>query len=291
MKKFILRTLKFMAVFIAFFATFHIAIMVSRNRYLHLPSNINKVFLGNSTVEYGVDDARLINAVNFAQNGEPVDIIYAKLKLLHNHNPQIDTVFVELDDITLYNTDLVPVVSNVIYFDAFDYEDWINNFHHYDFNRLTKYFSHSYDIVKIRPLITGIGRKLPLIDLGVGGYVPLHRDKLDEDIRRTSKDSQQGGSRNKYPQVPASNTYYYKKIIDYCKNSGIELIFFNTPRYNLAWGNVAYLEIKRQLFDDIPMFDFTKMEMPDSCFGDILHLNHIGARIFTDSLAAKIHTR
>lgn len=262
---------------------FNLLLLKSRNSYLNLHEDINKVFFGNSTIEYGVDDSRISGSVNFAQNGEPIDILYAKLKLLCRYNHQIDTVFVEFDDIILYNKDLVPVVSNVIYYDAFDIEDWYNNFKHYDFDRITKYFSHSYDIIKLRPLLFA-KQNSGLTDLGVGGYRDLYRDKLQEDIKRQS--IQRASNKN---SVPQSSLYYYRKIVDYCNKNGIRIIFFNTPKHQSIWSDDSYKEYWSSNFNDIPFIDYTHVALPDSCYGDACHLNFKGAPVYTDSLKLKIY--
>lgn len=286
MRRFIKNLFAFTGFFVILLICFHLVLMRLRVNYLRMPEGINKVFWGNSTVEYGVDDSFIPGAVNFAQNGEPIDIMYAKLKLLSRNNPQLDTVFVEFDDITLYNKDLVPVVSNAIYLDVFDVEDWLNNVKHYNFDRLTKYFSHSYDIIKLRPLFQGIlNKEKKLIDLGVGGYIPLYRDKLDIDISRQN----QGNSTKKVENIPLASIYYYHKIIDFGRDNNFKIIFFNTPKHRSVWGDDKYREFWFGNFGETPLFDFTNMILPDSCFGDAVHLNHIGARSFSDSLRTYIY--
>lgn len=287
MKRFLKNILAFIGVFVILLLCFTILLMDARDKYLRLPRETNKVFLGNSTVEYGVDDSRISGSVNFAQNGEPVDILYAKLKLLSRNNPQIDTIFVELDDIILYNRDLVSVVSNVIYYDAFDIEDWYNNFKHYNFERMTKFFSHSYDIIKLKPLLFERFNQHELINLGVGGYHKLYRDKLKEDIIRQSKHKD-----SHIDNIPQSSIYYFSKIVEFCNKNGIKVIFFNTPKHKCVWGGYnPYRKFWSSHFNDIPFLDFTHVVLPDSCYGDASHLNYMGAPVYTDSLKTILYQR
>lgn len=203
MKKFLKRICSFGVVFAVLMIGLQLIIVHVRNSSLRLPKEINKVFLGNSTIEYGVNDKYIPGGVNFAQNGEPVDLMYAKIRLLQKFNPQVDTIFVELDDITLFNTNLVPVLSNAIYFDAFTPADWWYNLKGFGFERFMKYFSHAYDFIKLRPIIENIGGKHHISDLGVGGYADLYRDKIEEDLGRRGKQK----IKESIPEIPATSMH------------------------------------------------------------------------------------
>lgn len=280
MGRFIRNFFAFFGLNIIIFLGFNLLLIKSRDNYLRLPLSINKAFLGNSTIEYAVDDSRIAGAINFAQNGEPIDILYAKLKLLIRNNPQIDTIFVELDDIILYNQSLIPVVSNAIYLDCYDMDDWINNFRNQDFDRLTKYVSHCYDIIKIRPFLTNHSASAHnLKEMGVGGFAKLYRNKLGEDISRHLEKPN-----DRIKEIPASNIYYFDKIVKTARSKNVEIIFINTPKHRIIWSEDNYIRFWRNRFKDIQLADFSRIMMPDSCFGDASHLNHIGASQFSDTL-------
>ena len=76
MRKFILQSALFVLVCLILLICFHLTIQNLRNDYLKLPENVNKVFLGNSTFEYGINDSRISNAINFAQNEDDEDDEY-----------------------------------------------------------------------------------------------------------------------------------------------------------------------------------------------------------------------
>ena len=65
MRKFILQSALFVLVCLILLICFHLTIQNLRNDYLKLPENVNKVFLGNSTFEYGINDSRIPNAIKF----------------------------------------------------------------------------------------------------------------------------------------------------------------------------------------------------------------------------------
>lgn len=269
----------FTAVFAAFFLAFNVLLMTARNSYLKLPKGINKVFLGNSTVEYGVNDCLIPGSINFAQNAEPIDIMYAKLRLIQRFNPNVDTVFVELDDIVLFNNDIQSIISNAIYFDAFDVDDWLNNMRYHTFDRFTKYFSHSYDIIKLRPIFEHIYKSHDITNLGVGGYQRLYRDKLYEDIKRMEQSSLKNRTVN---DISESNRYYYRRIVEFCEEKNITVIFFNVPKHEKLWGDSVYREFWRDDLNDVKFIDCTRIQLSDSCYGDMSHLNYRGAEIFSN---------
>lgn len=283
MKKFLIRLTLFFLVSLCVFLCFHITIQYFRDDYLRLPANVNKVFLGNSTFEYGIDDSLISNAQNFAQNAEPIDITYAKIKLLLRENPTIDTIFVELDDIVLYNDRLAPVISNSIYFDAFDFEDWMAYAKYYDFDRVISLFTYSYDILKIKPIITNFFKSHTIVDLGVGGYQDLYRNKLSEDINKIENEQKIGIDTQKV--IPQGVSYYYSKIMSLNDIPKITIIFLNTPKHFKSYSDTTYIDFWKNHLSTVRLIDCTNLSLPDSCFADCSHLNYKGARIYSDSLA------
>ena len=281
MRKFILQSALFVLVCLILLICFHLTIQNLRNDYLKLPENVNKVFLGNSTFEYGINDSRIPNAINFAQNAEPIDITYAKIKLLQKYNNSIDTVFVELDDINLYNDRFASVLSNSIYFDAYDKADWQANLQMYELSRFFSFFAHAYHVIKVRPIVENHFKSHNIECLGVGGYQDLFRNKLDEDIMRFHSET---ASAKKTKLVPTGVDYYFSKIVDFCAHKNLTIIFLNTPKHKTAWADTTYREYWSEKFPSIRFIDCTQMNLPDSCFADREHLNYRGARLFSDYL-------
>lgn len=251
-----------------------------KSQMLHLSDDIHSVFLGNSTFEYGIDDRKIPNTKNFAQNAETIDLLYAKLKILKTANPNLDTVYIELDDIILLNTKMPSVLSHPYLINEFTLKDIFTNLTHRSFERNTAYISHIYDFIKIRPLIIGNIKGGDITQLGIGGYSNLYRDKLTEDLKNRSSQVKQ--------EIPEINIYYYNSVIEYCKEKGISPIFLATPVHKSTWNKNIHKSFKEKYFPEIKMIDCSNMELPDSCFGDRYHLNHKGARIYSDSLRSII---
>lgn len=251
----------------------------------YLGDDVHSVFLGNSTFEYGIDDSKIQNSKNFGMNAEPVDIQYAKLKLLKKSNPQLNTVYLELDDIVLFNTRLPSVLAYPHYLNVLDIYDVAANVKNMTFERNIAYVSHVYDAIKLRPLIKSLFTKITISDLGIGGYQDLYRDKLQEDIATLNLNS----DNQTQLHVPKQNIYYYNKIVAFCKQEGIRLIFLNTPKHRAIWNLSYYKTFYKNNFQSIKFLDCERIELADSCFGDCSHLNYKGATKFTDFLNKQIH--
>lgn len=96
--------------------------------------------------------------------------------------------------------------------------------------------------------------------------------------------------------ISEKNRKYLDKIIEYCREEGIELIFYSAPvpDFRLAGcGNYdSYIEQMERFLEgkDIPYYDFNLcssayLPMDDSCFKDDNHLNGKGAGIFSSFFA------
>ena len=286
MKRFIVRLSMFLAVVLIAVALFTLLLLHPRNRLIALGDDVYGVFLGNSTVECGINDLMIPGTFNFARSAERIEYVYAKLKILKKYNPSINTAFVQFDDIIIGHTSAKTPHSHPIFIDAFSLRDIANNIKTFSFDRNAAYICHTYDVKNIRYLISANFREVNISQMQIGGYRYLIRDKLAENIEILEKDS----DKQTTPPLkfPMSNLYYYKAIVEFCQKNEIKLYFITTPRHPIYWRDSSYKHLKIEYFPDIPMIDYSHMQLPDSCFGDGVHLNYIGARIFSDSLATVI---
>ena len=55
-------------------------------------SNARVLVMGNSRIQYGFDDSKMSGMWNVGLNADNYNIIYWKLKMLHQCNPQIQKV-------------------------------------------------------------------------------------------------------------------------------------------------------------------------------------------------------
>jgi hypothetical protein len=249
-----------------------------RGELLKLPEDTTAIFLGNSTFEYGIDDSLLPHTRNFAINSEPIDLVYAKLKLLKRYNPQINKAYVEFDDIILYKETLPIVLSHPFFLDCLNSDDISSNIKTFTFERNMSYFSHVYDAIKIRPLLLANLKHQTIDNLGIGGYHDLYREKLKADINIIKS------RKKKVKLVPKANVHYYQAIINYCSDNNIQLIFLTTPKHKIIEADTLYRDFYKKSFSKIRFVDCNDLALPDSCFGDTYHLNVKGARAFSDYL-------
>ncbi len=287
MKKFLLRLLFFTIVTVVVFALFHFAIISQRKTLLQIDKNTHSVFLGNSTFEFGINDSLIPNTVNFAENAESVDLMYLKLKMLKEVNPQLDTVYIEFDDLILFTTSLVRVNTHAYYLDQLTCSDIYNNLKNMTFERNTAYLCHAYDFLKLRPTLAAFtGKSSGISAAGLGGYTDLYRDRLQVAITQTDEVP----DKKNIQDIPIHNHYYYNRILDLCHDKDITPVFLANPMHTSCWKDTVYREYHRQYFPKVPLVDFHEFYLPDSCFADCIHLNYRGAAIYSHTLATYLLT-
>ena len=238
------------------------------------------LFLGTSRIQYSVNDMMIARCLNAGLNADDYIFSYLKLKLLHKYNPQIDTLFLIYDASTLFHSFRVSDEKfHPFYWDLLDRED-VKNILLYDRNC----FSRTLQWLKIKAPLESYYKDVKFENLGIGQYSDLYREKLYEDIERWKQSIQKNHAES---NVDAMQSIYLDKIVRYCNKQNIRLFLINTPTYKLAYNIQAdtlldsYIKKK---YPDIPYLDFEFISVPDSCFGDMSHLNYKGARYFTKFL-------
>ena len=285
MKKFLFSGFRFFIVLSVCLVLFHFILLYPEKKFFKLPSNVTTVFLGNSTIECAVNDSLLTNTLNFARSSESLEFAYAKLKLLKDNNPQIDTAFLGFDDIILFNKGFIPDHTNIYFTKNFNLNDVKFNFKGNYFNR-NIFLSHLYDLNKIRPILNSYFMdSINIKNLGIGGYLWLDRKKLEIIPENNNKkiNSEDSLIEKTFPPL---NKFYLDEIIEYCKENDITLIFLNTPKYHSVWKDSLYRQIHQTYYPEIKIIDLMEKIYPDSCYGDALHLNYKGARKFSKDFEA-----
>ena len=285
MRKFILNIIIFGCVLSIFCGLLHYVLMYPQKKLMALHKDCTTVFLGNSTVEYSVNDSLVRSSFNFARGWESLVYVYAKLQLIKENNPQIDTVFIGFDDIILLNGELVgnSRMSHLYFVEKYSANDWIMNLKEFSTESNYKLINHIYHIRLTLPVIKSYFSKADIRDLKLGGYSWLVRDKLAQDIERR-KDSE-GRPRKTYKDFPIICRYYVDNILDYCRKKDITVFFINIPKHKSVWADTVYRDIHREYYPDVPLIDCMQVLLPDSCFGDCIHLNYKGARMFAPILS------
>jgi hypothetical protein len=126
-------------------------------------------------------------------------------------------------------------------------------------------------------------------DLYIGKYDRSDRNKLQEDINR----------RNKLSKVQQSEILsehqrnYLWKIVKLCKTKQVKLILINAPIYDAQkYGSPDKLNNFYDTYlKGIKYWDYSGYPLPDSCYGDVEHLNYKGAIIFSSYLRDNLQSK
>jgi hypothetical protein len=123
-------------------------------------------------------------------------------------------------------------------------------------------------------------------DIEAGRYWKLSRDKLQEDIARSDEHVITRIGFSPYPRK------YLLKIADLCKSKDVTLILINVPIYKPEiYGNTDDVDAFFNTYLQGTIYaDYSAFSLPDSCRGDIGHLNYKGAELFSQYLQEHLST-
>lgn len=267
------------------------AVRSRKQSFLKVDDNIKFVFSGDSHVECSVNDELIDHSINIAQSGEAYLYSYAKIRSLLECNDQIKTVFIGFS----YG-DLLKDKEISWLFGKISVAEYIKNYNYIlsgsDKSLIFKHNPKAYvkGLAKsVFPNSTAFIRSLSPEESGnsrlsnYGGYMYLLRDKLQEDIEMIDT----------YRQEPLVVSHvqeqYLMMLSQLCRQKSVRLILLNTPKYPLYNENVNqeirqnWISFREKLQGD-SLLDFSEMVLPDSCFGDMTHLNYRGAELFSLNL-------
>lgn len=242
---------------------------------------VTTIVLGNSRVQYGLDDSFSQKIMNLAVNADNMNIMYFKMKMMVKINPQIKKVIVNADHVTL--SDYFKGVEYKLhpyYFDVIDFSDYLGLLKH-DRQILINPFYW----IKILYPILSIRKPINFQDLGIGGFSRLERDKLNEALNIEIEKKHHSYTFDEY------QLEYLHKIVRFCQSHAITVEFIGMPTYpstNLHNTVNIVNEYLKNEYPNIKNQDYTKIELPDSCYGDITHINYRGAETLKEVLKLEI---
>jgi hypothetical protein len=295
--KFVLFTLLIGSVLAGLILLSDLAIEKRKREVLKISDDVNIIFAGDSHVECSVNDDMIANSINIARSGEAYLYSFAKIKSLIDYNDQITAVFIGYS----YGDLLKDKETRWLFEDAFVIE----------FVKTYNYLLSDYDksiIFRNNPkaYLKGLTRSayencLTLLQSffidsnekrkikNYGGYLYLVRDKLQEDINMIET----------YINEPLEKSLlqeeYLKMLSQYCLGKSVKLILLNTPKYDYYNLNVNrdilrnWISFRQSLPCD-SLLDLSSFNLPDSCYGDMTHLNYRGAELFSSYLNNIIHS-
>lgn len=287
MKKFVSRILLFLLIFCSVYG-------VILGRYIYkmhsfsfeLPKNKTTLVIGDSQTQAAIDDNRLSNMANVSQAHDNYFTMLRRMKLYIEANEQIDTVIIGL---TPHTT-------------AYFKDEFFTNYGYIDY--VTKYympymsFSEWWVIITndisdvVSSLFTPIKFYLNvnrsyIYDMGhfeVADYSHLQEDIKEGATRLT------GGDVNSKTELSNQLTIHYlHEIVDYCRDNNIKLIGLNTPVYNSRkYMRVdAFYALMNKEFQDVELWDYMDVDIPDEYRRDVNHLNRQGAEWMSEEIKEK----
>jgi hypothetical protein len=260
---------------------------------LKISKDINTVFAGDSNIECAINDSLIANSINIAQSGEAYMYTYVKLKSLLDYNDQIRSVFIGFSPLNLVK---------------YTEERWLFN-DEFIIEKITSYnylmhvpdktliFRHkpvSYARGFMKSIFTNFkvfiksfsSREFNSKIINFGGYEYVTRDKLQEDIKMNTFNKETFGE-------GLIQIQYLEKISLLCQQKSINLILLNTPKHTYLNTNINnriiqnWHSVRNSLTRD-SLLDLSALSYPDSCFGDLTHLNYKGARLFSKYMNEKL---
>lgn len=257
------------------------------DKTLVLPADKHILLIGNSHFRFGLNDSIITGAVNISTESDPVDVMYRKLVSIHSINPMVDTVVISVDNVSIYDTK--PSYDDVHYH-AEDLQSWSLGDISFMLSRLQTEALYSQMMKSLRVSSAYVYyRRKPDANTslsGIGKFEELTAGHLKEDINFLKKTGR--AIPDKFEITPFVR-HYVDKIVSYCEQNDITLIFMCTPQHRIAYyDDTYYRDLIVRCYPGVKYLDYYKYPMPDSCFRDLDHLNVKGARAFSTRIE---HTR
>ena len=289
MPTFIKSTCLFIVLFLGLVLFIEISTSFIERKYsnFRLDSEPEIVVFGHSHPEVAFNDSLISNLRNLAQSGESYFYTYFKAKRVLEQNPSIKVVFIGYT-----NNQIDEIADNWIWGDmdmSLRYPEYSSFMSFKDkfllMHKNFKAYLNCFSLSVNRRLV-----KLRMQDFNftndIGGYLYLVRDKTDSllnvksGFEKESTDSPQGMSE--------FNVYYLSKLVELCTKQGKRVVLFRSPlheRYEGFQNEARYQGILEKRFGNVEFMDFSKFPLSNSDFGDLEHLNHKGAKKFSEWFA------
>ena len=246
--------------------------------------SVTTLFLGHSQPECDLNDSLIATTKNLAQGGEAYIYTYQKVKKILETNSQIKTVVVSFSN--NQTEDLMTKWS-------FGDENMENFYPKYNFmmdrndislfvkNNFSSFLSAQTKAIATNIKAIASRNKNKLDDRNWGGYLYLIRNKTDSLVKSHYADTLKKQKNNLISTV---NIDYLSKIIAFCKQKNVKVVFIRLPMHKSLFAienETEFLKIKTSKFKDIPFLDFHNFEATNKEFADLEHLNHTGAKRFS----------
>ena len=293
----IVRFIGSLTAFVAGFILLLLAMILCVGRLLdrasfELPNGRTTLVLGDSQMEFALNDSILDRTVSVAQSGEAYLYAFAKARRFIADNPGLDTIWLSYNMNSLerrqeiltrserYSKNKIPY--NFFLLRASDLDLFRDQGSAYEVLARTPWLRRNYIKKALR-------RATTYRDLSFGGYTRSYRYKLAMDVAH--RDSLINAKATRPPGFGEAKDQvrYLAELVELCKRKGVTCILINTPVHPVIKAEAdtaAYYAFWREHMADVPLWDHSDWTFPDSCFGDATHMNHRGATLYSEYLQA-----
>ncbi len=292
MKQFSLKLLSFLTIFIILVSIgiFIGYMSINNSHFLKLSDKKNIIVLGHSHPECAFNDSLIPNLSNFGKSGEAYFYTYLKVKNIIPNNKQIKIVLIEFE-----NSQIDKVMDSWTWGNEHIYNSFARYYpfmEYSDFKFLWQKNSNA--ILECPPksfikelgynfLSASILRKSIKSNTRFGGYLYLVRDKTDSLINSMTVNNLNPTAKTKI-EFSETNIIYLSKIIEFCTLNSVKVYLIRSPLHQKYTGysnETKFKEILSSNFSKIEFLDFKDFPLENYEFGDLGHLNHKGARVFS----------
>lgn len=257
--------------------------LINKKADFKLPSNPKYIIVGHSHPECAFNDSLIDNFKNLANSGESYFYTYFKVKKILEQNNSIETIFIEytnnqisqeMDNWTWdekFITERYPIYSSFMSMSdqkilmEHNCKDYLNAFLLSGKSKLSFLFCKDHDYTK-----------------KLGGYLYLERDKTDSLLRDAERPD---FIKDKISdKISITNLLYLNKTIALIKRQNKKIILVRSPqhpKYSGYENEATYKKILADNFSGIEYIDFSNYPLSNAGFGDLEHLNHKGAKVFS----------
>jgi hypothetical protein len=245
---------------------------------LHKP--VGSIVLGNSHTEFALNDSIITDFTNISQSGESYFYTYVKLKEMVKDNPEIETVFLA------FSNEVIDV--------GMDEWTWGDQYISYRFPKFAPFmdFHHHYILAYNNPksYIENLSKSIKknsgkilsndyrFINHHIGPFKNLNQ--IVEDPEETKEKPSQMIK----VELSPVNLAYLDKIVSFCHEKRINLLFIRCPLHPKYTGYYNESELKHLLktrYSTIQFLDFANFPLESADYFDLEHLNFNGSKKFS----------
>jgi|TARA_B110000914_G_scaffold218697_1_gene226310 hypothetical protein len=264
--------------------------IISQKSNFKLNTNAKYLVLGHSHPECAFNDSLIDYFKNISQSGESYYYTYFKAKKIIEQNPSIETVFIEFT-----NNQINESMNNWIWKEKYMNHRYLQYSPFMNFtdkmvlakNNLSGYLNST--SLSFKSNFSRVLKQNFSYSESIGGYLYLERDKTDSLLNKLKINTID----EKTIPISEINLNYLSNLIRFCEEQGKNIFLIRSPQHKKYSGysnESTYQQIRNNRYSHIEYLDFSKFPLKNSEFGDLEHLNHKGAEIFSIWFAQLLNT-